>query len=475
MVYALDTQTGDEKWSFNTNSTFGDWASVTVYNGVVYAAPRTNQFYAIDAYDGTEVWSKSTLGETGTSPTIVDNTAFFGSSNDRIYALDVNDGQEKWTSELSTNAYTPTTVSDERLYIGLGSRVRALNKNTGEHLWDFSTDFFIRSTPTVYNGTVYFGSSNSMYAVNTTNGDKEWELETAGSVYSSPTVVTGSYSTDSRVLLGTLGHHDQWAEEARSSKPVADFTYAPRQPTAQGDIEFDASASQAPDSEIVQYEWDFSGDDTTDSTGEKTVFSFDEGSHQVTLTVRDDEGNVASTQEIVEVGPERINVSVTASDTEVEVNESTYVTYSVANFLTSDKIDVQLLVDTPSDVDVTSVRGADEGSNQFTATTTLPPSSQEEIRVTLTITGAGTHAISAIADYHVSGNPSNADRTVRSLTITADSTNGEGPSEKEAESSGVGVVSDRTPGFGISESIVALGGASYVMKKRIFDSGEKSD
>lgn len=57
------------------------------------------------------------------------------------------------------------------------------------------------------------------------------------------------------------------------------------------EVNFDATGSTDPDDDIVDYKWDFDGDDEFDATGETTAWVFNEpGSYNVKLTVIDSAG-----------------------------------------------------------------------------------------------------------------------------------------------------------------------------------------
>jgi outer membrane protein assembly factor BamB len=62
--------------------------------------------------------------------------------------------------------------------------------------------------------TVYVGPwDDNLYAVDAATGSEEWAFETGDWVQSPPTVVDdpeSGDSIDSRVMLGTLGHHGNW-------------------------------------------------------------------------------------------------------------------------------------------------------------------------------------------------------------------------------------------------------------------------
>lgn len=111
------------------------------------------------------------------------------------------------------------------------NHIYALDSDTGEKQWAYETDMAIDSSPTVAAGTAFIGSWDSnLYALNTNSGKKEWSFETGGPIKSPPTVASGTVfvgswdsnmyaldanitsssglSEDSRILLGTLGHHN---------------------------------------------------------------------------------------------------------------------------------------------------------------------------------------------------------------------------------------------------------------------------
>jgi PKD repeat protein len=74
--------------------------------------------------------------------------------------------------------------------------------------------------------------------------------------------------------------------------PTADFAYAPTEPTPTEVVTFDGTLSFDFDGEITAYAWDFDGDGTPDATEAISEHAFSAlGTHNVSLTVTDDEGN----------------------------------------------------------------------------------------------------------------------------------------------------------------------------------------
>lgn len=182
-----------------------------------------------------------------------------------VSALSLESGEEVWRLPLAEDALlvtSPPTVTEDAIYVSLEnteqeSFLYAVNRSGNEVYWENSyEDGGGSSEPTLHDETVYFATSSSLYAVSSATGDEEWRFEkpesawaptvAGGVVYiadgemlyaldadsgeeiwnttvkarSTPTVVedpaTGD-SIDSQVMLGTLGHHDVWAEEASSA------------------------------------------------------------------------------------------------------------------------------------------------------------------------------------------------------------------------------------------------------------------
>jgi PKD repeat protein len=89
-------------------------------------------------------------------------------------------------------------------------------------------------------------------------------------------------------------------KQSGSQPPIAQFTVSPTQGQAPLTVTLDASASSSPDGEIVNYEW--AVEDQTFATGEKFSYTFTtpfEYQAQITLTVTDNQGLTASTQQNV--------------------------------------------------------------------------------------------------------------------------------------------------------------------------------
>jgi len=234
-LYAFDATNGDELWSFEA----GDWirSSPTVVGNTVFVGSEDESLYAIDTETGDENWSFDANGPVLSSPTVADGTVYVGSyddeSNNALYAVNTASGEQEWNLEIEDRIWSSPTVADGVVYIGsFDNSLYAIDTTDGDEIWSFETDQSVFSSPTVVDETVYVGSQdNSVYAIDTADGEEIWSFETGGDIRSSPTVVDGilfvgsfdnslyainidgdGSSDGSRVTLGTLGHHHEWAK-----------------------------------------------------------------------------------------------------------------------------------------------------------------------------------------------------------------------------------------------------------------------
>ncbi|MFC6722391.1 MULTISPECIES: outer membrane protein assembly factor BamB family protein [Halobacteriales] len=85
-VYALDAATGDRQWLFQTGSSIK--SSPTVVEGTVFVGSNDNNVYALDTATGDQEWVFETGDIVISSPTVVEGTVFVGSNDNKVYALD---------------------------------------------------------------------------------------------------------------------------------------------------------------------------------------------------------------------------------------------------------------------------------------------------------------------------------------------------------------------------------------------------
>jgi len=155
----------------------------------------------------------------------------------------------------------------------------------------------------------------------------EWDFSDGSSTETSMNV---SHTFDSagtyEVKLTVTDEEDKEAEESLTitvrgpqGTPKASIKTTPSSSggvvsgSAPFQVSFDASGSTDSDDNIVDYQWDFNGDGSTESFGQTGNFTYtEEGSYTAELSVVDSDGNTDTATVTVEVSLEGIQADVTA-------------------------------------------------------------------------------------------------------------------------------------------------------------------
>lgn len=178
-LYALDSQTGVIRWSFNTGDSI--LSAPTISNGRIYLGSNDGKIYVIDARTGIELHnfsippSLNTNSEPGIYATpLIDSTTIYA-VNGSLLALDIHSGNILWEfsgqSPLGQIIGNPSMFENSIITPTIDA-IYAIDKATGEPIWKFSDIkggvFF---SPVLENGSIYFGdSSGYLYILNAKTG-----------------------------------------------------------------------------------------------------------------------------------------------------------------------------------------------------------------------------------------------------------------------------------------------------------------
>jgi eukaryotic-like serine/threonine-protein kinase len=148
-VHAFETTAGAPRWSSNRFPArrptaenaydllgLGPTSSLTVADGVVYAAGRDGQLHALDAPTGVEKWTApiGTTNQFGSAPAVMNGLVYV--QTDALHALDAATGAERWVTAtgngLSIYAFVPPVVSGGTVYVAGGdARLHEIDAATG--------------------------------------------------------------------------------------------------------------------------------------------------------------------------------------------------------------------------------------------------------------------------------------------------------------------------------------------------------
>jgi hypothetical protein len=141
-LYALDANSGDLAWRYDTELPIGN--SPTVANGVVYFGGHDHKIHALDAVSGAHLWSYDGA-EAGyaTNPLVVNGAVYAGNRDGYMYAIGAH-----------------------------GS------PNQGRLIWRYKTGGQINYSAAFAGGALYFASNdNHAYAINAATGSLIWKSE----------------------------------------------------------------------------------------------------------------------------------------------------------------------------------------------------------------------------------------------------------------------------------------------------------
>jgi len=200
-LYALDAATGKEKWRYITgNDTtiynqIGLASSPAVALGMVFVGGRDGHFHAVNGRTGELVWKHNNRGGwTIASPAVRDGIVYFPTSDGtRFKALDAKTGEVKFDLQNKAVSFSsPALVGDVAFYGTSDGYLQAVSLTTGTIRNTFRTE------GSKANGDRYTDENGRlktslMYPDRTLDGMMIGmrTMQTLGSILSSPTVAGG--------------------------------------------------------------------------------------------------------------------------------------------------------------------------------------------------------------------------------------------------------------------------------------------
>jgi outer membrane protein assembly factor BamB len=197
-LYAIDAQTGSQKWVFRTTGSVRSHPVVVKTSatdpGTIIFGSDDDTLYAIDT-KGDPVWKYTDSRDDIASALVYspeDGLVFFLGSDFMVQAVNVATGKRKWQMRLPASRLNISPVlHDQRLYIPAGTSIYAYRLRTGTptvHSFmgpDKSVEADISTTPIVADdpgnvtstnaGLFYFGDHNGNFYCATFKGDRRWK------------------------------------------------------------------------------------------------------------------------------------------------------------------------------------------------------------------------------------------------------------------------------------------------------------
>ncbi len=173
-VYAYRAHSGELLWRFPGEGEVGKiWTTPAIGDRTVFVGSHDQNIYAVDLETGAEKWRHSTGGTVVAKPLIYRDMVVVGSFDRKLYALDADDGVPKWIFEGSSNWYWAGAVASQTTIYApsMDGHVYALDRS-GNLLWKHDVGEPVVSTPALLpGGLVVATREGKINLLNPTPGD----------------------------------------------------------------------------------------------------------------------------------------------------------------------------------------------------------------------------------------------------------------------------------------------------------------
>ena len=174
-VYAVGVD-GAEAWRQPFETGDGVWSTPTLAGDTLYVTSLDGHLYALDAETGSERWSYE--ADAGiVSPPVVNEEAglvYVGGLDSHLRAIDVETHEERWALQADNWFWTRPLVEDGVLYAGsLDGNVYAVDALTGEPRWTqpFETEAPVRAAPVIAAGVLFVADRDgNIYGIELEDG-----------------------------------------------------------------------------------------------------------------------------------------------------------------------------------------------------------------------------------------------------------------------------------------------------------------
>ena len=181
-VYALDALDGFKEWEFLTEGKI--WSTPAIAGDTLFVGSFDKKLYALDTETGEEKWQQpfETEGAITSTPVIYDNKVYVGSFDRYFYAVGVASGEQVWrfpAADEDENGPSNWFWAKPLVYNGviyapcLDGKVYALDAGSGEKVAQFSLGSPISSSPVLVGSSIVVATQEGIvYTLDTTSNHR---------------------------------------------------------------------------------------------------------------------------------------------------------------------------------------------------------------------------------------------------------------------------------------------------------------
>jgi outer membrane protein assembly factor BamB len=161
-LYAIDLQTGQERWKFHTD--LGFVAAPSVRAGKVYIGDVEGRFYCLSAATGEPIWSFQAQAEIDAGANFYQDKVLIGSQDATLYCFTADDGKEVWKHQIEDQIRCMPTVVDGRAFLaGCDGKLHIIDLETGKSTAQVDIGSQTGCTPAVLGNLVFFGTEGETF------------------------------------------------------------------------------------------------------------------------------------------------------------------------------------------------------------------------------------------------------------------------------------------------------------------------
>lgn len=464
---------GEKLWEFFIDVRTSMSSSPAVADGSVYFGTTTEEVYSIDAETGEEEWNFSPFGEVWSDPAIVDDTVYVGSDDGNVYALDADSGDELWSFDLESRVRASPAVAGDTVYVAGGNTLFAIDRNDGSEIW--RTQRGSRTvSPIVVDEKVYFAERDSVVAVDAETGDLLDRFETGDRIrWSSPA------ASSSTIFIGSTDGSLYALSESEFQVTLTEIpeeVIAGEELTVEFEIENVAASTDTQVVTVTVSDELVERNDIELGEGETYEGSFDyetDGTDvpEMTMSVATEDDEASAEVTVLEEA--FFEVETDNAPEEVVAGEPIELDVAVTN--TGDVTGTQNLVFEVDGERVDAAEGVElEGGEEFTDSFTYETVEADTPTITVSVATDDDEASTEIAVEKAEdeeGDTDAQDDEDEPAPADDDTTETQENDDSEPSEEDDGQVTDEEiPGFGVGSALAGLGGAAYLLKRRLSDS-----
>ncbi len=171
-------QTNNVKWTYQTNASIR--SSPIIIDDHLFCGSSDYALYCLNAETGEKIWHYTTEGKIWSTPYVSNGSVVIGSLDDTIYCLDFFTGALKWKNEEYDAYFGDVIVGlNDEIYAIAKDELKCFDLNNGNIKWIHNYDSKNPNDITVYNGVIYLSCHNGiLYSIDSQTGKENWNLTT---------------------------------------------------------------------------------------------------------------------------------------------------------------------------------------------------------------------------------------------------------------------------------------------------------